>query len=129
MEALLYSIIPRVGKRFLFVNFSVTSISWLTSISWTSGYVHGQDVKSLLAASVRGDLLHVRQCISAGEDLKAKTEYGVIALSVACDHGHQALVYKSQTGFYIVRTSEKTLSLFDPAQERTITLKVGEDNI
>ena len=29
---------------------------------------------------------------SAGEDLKAKTEYGVIALSVACDHGHQALV-------------------------------------
>ena len=37
--------------------------------------------------------------------------------------------HKSQTGFYLVRTSEETLSLFDPAQERTIISKVGEDNI
>jgi outer membrane protein assembly factor BamB len=64
----------------------------LSAILWISGYVHGQDVNSLWAASVRGDLPHVRQCISAGVDLNAKTEYGVTALSVACDHGHEAVV-------------------------------------
>jgi hypothetical protein len=36
--------------------------------------------------------------------------------------------YKGKTGSYIVRASEETLSLFDPDQERTIFLEVGENN-
>ncbi len=48
--------------------------------------------QQLLQAAQMGDLSGVQQAIDAKADINSKTAYGVTALSMASDHGHESVV-------------------------------------
>lgn len=63
--------------------------------SWLAGSVTeaiADDSSPLRSAARRGDVTEVQRLIDAKEDFNAMSDYGVTALAMACDHGHEEVV-------------------------------------
>ncbi len=76
------------------LNFSLLLIALLLTGSqqaW-SQVENAPDANSLREAARQGDLETVQQAIAAKVDVNAPTEYGVTALALASDHGHDKIV-------------------------------------
>jgi outer membrane protein assembly factor BamB len=56
------------------------------------GTASADDSSPLRAAARRGDSAEVQRLIDAKEDINAASDYGVTALAMACDHGHEEVV-------------------------------------
>ena len=62
------------------------------SFAWEHGGAIADDSSPLRSAARRGDAAQVQRLIEAKEDLNAESDYGVTALAMACDHGHEEVV-------------------------------------
>ncbi len=79
-------------RRFDSGRFHPLFLAFLVAFVGESGGAIADDSSPLRSAARRGDALQVQRLIEAKEDLNAESDYGVTALAMACDHGHEEVV-------------------------------------